>query len=59
MGSATQAGAPVSSGNALKATKIGGATVITNATAFTLYWFAPDTPAPNSSASSGGGGYGY
>ena len=26
-------------------TTIGGATVLTNAKGFTLYWFAPDTPA--------------
>ncbi len=42
-GSATQTGAPASSGNALKTMKIGGATVLTNAKGFTLYWFAPDT----------------
>jgi predicted lipoprotein with Yx(FWY)xxD motif len=29
----------------LKTTTIGGATVLTNAMGFTLYWFAPDTPA--------------
>src|SRR5205807_5035117 len=29
----------------LKTTVIGGATVLTNAKGFTLYWFAPDTPA--------------
>ena len=28
---------------ALKTAKIGGATVLTNAKGFTLYWFAPDT----------------
>ena len=27
----------------MKSTKIGGATVLTNAKGFTLYWFAPDT----------------
>ena len=32
------------SSSALKTTKIGGATVLTNAKGFTLYWFAPDTP---------------
>jgi predicted lipoprotein with Yx(FWY)xxD motif len=32
-----------SSGTALKTASISGATVITNATGFTLYWFAPDT----------------
>jgi predicted lipoprotein with Yx(FWY)xxD motif len=31
------------SGSALKTTTIGGATVLTNAKGFTLYWFAPDT----------------
>jgi predicted lipoprotein with Yx(FWY)xxD motif len=41
---ATQTGGPASSGNALETTKIGGATVLTNANGFTLYWFAPDTP---------------
>jgi predicted lipoprotein with Yx(FWY)xxD motif len=28
----------------LKTTRIGGATVLTNARGFTLYWFGPDTP---------------
>jgi predicted lipoprotein with Yx(FWY)xxD motif len=37
---AAQAG----SGSALKTTTIGGATVLTNAKGFTVYWFAPDTP---------------
>ena len=32
-----------SSSSALKTAKIGGATVLTNAKGFTLYWFAPDT----------------
>jgi predicted lipoprotein with Yx(FWY)xxD motif len=32
------------SGSALKTATIGGATVLTNAKGFTLYWFAPDTP---------------
>lgn len=41
----TTASSPASSGAALKAAKIGGATVLTNAGGFTLYWFAPDTPA--------------
>ncbi len=36
---------PASAGGALKTTKIGGVTVLTNAKGFTLYWFAPDTPA--------------
>jgi len=47
---ATQAGptpAPAASKGAvaLKTTTIGGATVLTNAKGFTLYWFTPDTPA--------------
>src|SRR5260370_2066942 len=36
---------PASSGTALKTAQISGATVLTNARDFTLYWFAPDTPA--------------
>jgi hypothetical protein len=32
-------------GAALTTAKIGGVTVLTNAGGFTLYWFAPDTPA--------------
>jgi predicted lipoprotein with Yx(FWY)xxD motif len=37
--------APASGGRAvLKTAKIGGATVLTSAQGFTLYWFAPDTP---------------
>jgi len=43
--STAPAAAPASSGTALKTAKIGGATVLTNAKGFTLYWFAPDTPA--------------
>jgi predicted lipoprotein with Yx(FWY)xxD motif len=42
---ATTASSPASSGTALKAAKISGATVLTNARGFTLYWFAVDTPA--------------
>ena len=42
---ATAASSPASSGTALKTAKIGGTTVLTNAEGFTLYWFAPDTPA--------------
>ncbi len=34
-----------SAAGALKTAKIGGVTVLTNAKGFTLYWFAPDTPA--------------
>jgi predicted lipoprotein with Yx(FWY)xxD motif len=41
----TAASSPASSGTALTTAKIGGATVLTNAGGFTLYWFAPDTPA--------------
>ena len=38
---------PATTGTAtsLKTTTIGGTTVLTNASGFTLYWFAPDTPA--------------
>ena len=37
--------APASGGRAvLKTATIGGATVLTSAQGFTLYWFAPDTP---------------
>jgi predicted lipoprotein with Yx(FWY)xxD motif len=47
--SVAQAGpapAPASGGRAvLKTAIVGGATVLTNAQGFTLYWFAPDTPA--------------
>jgi len=32
-------------GSGLKTTTIGATTVLTNAKGFTLYWFAPDTPA--------------
>jgi predicted lipoprotein with Yx(FWY)xxD motif len=36
--------APAAAGSsALKTAKIGGATVLTNAKGFTLYWFVPDT----------------
>jgi predicted lipoprotein with Yx(FWY)xxD motif len=38
--------APASGGRAaLQTATIGGVTVLTNASGFTLYWFAPDTPA--------------
>src|SRR5438128_2497156 len=37
--------APAATGTALKTTTIGGMTVLTNAKGFTLYSFAPDTPA--------------
>ena len=36
---------PAVAGTALKTTTIGGTTVLTNAKGFTLYSFAPDTPA--------------
>src|SRR5260370_34254206 len=42
---ATAASSPASSGAAMKTAKIGGVTVLTSAGGFTLYWFAPDTPA--------------
>jgi predicted lipoprotein with Yx(FWY)xxD motif len=35
--------APAASSSTLKTATIGGATVLTNAKGFTLYWFAPDT----------------
>jgi predicted lipoprotein with Yx(FWY)xxD motif len=41
--SAATSGAAVSS-SALKTATIGGATVLTSASGFTVYWFAPDTP---------------
>jgi predicted lipoprotein with Yx(FWY)xxD motif len=37
--------APAATGTGLKSATIGGATVLTNAGGFTLYFFAPDTPA--------------
>jgi predicted lipoprotein with Yx(FWY)xxD motif len=37
--------APAATSTGLKTTVIGGTTVLTNARGFTLYWFAPDTPA--------------
>jgi predicted lipoprotein with Yx(FWY)xxD motif len=40
--SGTHSAAPAA-GNTLKSAKIGGATVLTNAKGFTLYWFVPDT----------------
>jgi predicted lipoprotein with Yx(FWY)xxD motif len=42
-GSTSGAAAPASSSSALRTAKIGGATVLTSAKGFTLYWFAPDT----------------
>ncbi len=42
--SSSAASAPAaSSGATLKTTKIGSATVLTNAKGFTVYWFVPDT----------------
>jgi predicted lipoprotein with Yx(FWY)xxD motif len=46
---AARAGGPApaaaAAGTSLKAAKIRGVTVLTNARGYTLYWFAPDTPA--------------
>ena len=39
----THPGTTASSGSTLETAKIGGATVLTNAKGFTLYWFALDT----------------
>jgi predicted lipoprotein with Yx(FWY)xxD motif len=44
-GASSPAPAATGTGTGLKATTIGGAAVLTNARGFTLYWFAPDTPA--------------
>jgi predicted lipoprotein with Yx(FWY)xxD motif len=41
--SSSTAGTTSTSSSALKTAKIGGATVLTNAKGFTLYWFAKDT----------------
>ena len=41
---APPASAAAASGSALKTATIGGATVLTSAKGFTLYWFVPDTP---------------
>jgi predicted lipoprotein with Yx(FWY)xxD motif len=41
--SASAASPAAASSTALKTAKISGATVLTNARGFTLYWFAPDT----------------
>jgi predicted lipoprotein with Yx(FWY)xxD motif len=41
-----------SAAGALQTAKIGGVTVLTNASGFTLYWFAPDTPAKSNCNSS-------
>jgi len=37
--------APAATGAGLETATIGGTAVLTNASGFTLYWFAPDTPA--------------
>jgi len=37
--------AATATGTGLKTTTISGTTVVTNAKGFTIYWFAPDTPA--------------
>ena len=42
-GSPAHTGAQASTGSALKTASISGATVLTNAKGFTLYWFVPDT----------------
>jgi predicted lipoprotein with Yx(FWY)xxD motif len=42
---ASPAAAPVATGTGLKTATIGGTTILTNARGFTLYSFAPDTPA--------------
>ena len=44
-GTPAPAATSTGTGTGLKTTTIGGATVLTNARGFTLYWFAPDTPA--------------
>jgi predicted lipoprotein with Yx(FWY)xxD motif len=41
--SSTHSAGTTSSSAALKTAKVGGATVLTNAKGFTVYWFAPDT----------------
>jgi predicted lipoprotein with Yx(FWY)xxD motif len=43
-GSGSSPAAQAASGTTLKTTKISGATVLTNAKGFTLYWFVRDTP---------------
>jgi predicted lipoprotein with Yx(FWY)xxD motif len=42
-GGSSSAGTTSTSSSALQTAKIGGATVLTNAKGFTVYWFAPDT----------------
>jgi len=43
-GASSRAPAATGVGAGLKTTTIGGATVLTNAEGFTVYWFGPDTP---------------
>ena len=43
-GASSRAPAATGIGAGLKTTTIGGATVLTNAKGFTVYWFGPDTP---------------
>ena len=43
--SGTMPGSGASAGNMVKTATVSGARVLTNAHGFTLYWFAPDTPA--------------
>jgi predicted lipoprotein with Yx(FWY)xxD motif len=43
-GASSTAPAATGIGAGLKTTTIGGATVLTNAKGFTVYWFGPDTP---------------
>jgi predicted lipoprotein with Yx(FWY)xxD motif len=43
-GASSTAPAATGTGAGLKTTTIGGATVLTNAKGFTVYWFGPDTP---------------
>jgi len=42
-GSGSSPAAAAASGGALSTMKVGGATLLTNAKGFTLYWFVPDT----------------
>ena len=44
-GASSPAPAAASTGPGLTTSTIGGTTVLTNARGFTVYWFAPDTPA--------------
>ena len=43
--SSAPASSPAASGTMIKTTTISGTAVLTNSQGFTLYWFAPDTPA--------------